>query len=96
MSIKKQNVFLKDACGFVGSQTKLASLLGVACSTVNQWLYGVRPIPSKHCPEIEKITEGQIVCESLRPDIDWAYLRNASLKAIDTKSTQKNNSKEAA
>lgn len=28
-----------------------------------------------HCINIEKASHGVVRCESLRPDIDWAYLR---------------------
>lgn len=53
----------------------MARYLGVASPTVNQWVKGVRQIPVKRCPEIEKATNGAVRCEELRPDVDWAYLR---------------------
>lgn len=65
------------ACEKTGGQAALARFLGVSVPTVNQWVQGKRPIPTGRCPEIEKATLGAVRCEELRPDIDWAYLRNS-------------------
>ena len=32
-------------------------------------------VPAEYCPAIEKATQGAVRCEDLRPDVDWAYLR---------------------
>lgn len=32
-------------------------------------------VPAEYCPAIEKATAGAVRCEDLRPDVDWAYLR---------------------
>jgi DNA-binding transcriptional regulator YdaS (Cro superfamily) len=37
-------------------------------------------IGEKLCIDIEKATSGQVRCETLRPDVDWAYLRNSDCK----------------
>lgn len=58
----------------------MARLLGVTPSTVNQWTTGYRPVPAERCPEIEKLTQGAVRCEELRPDVDWAYLRGTMTK----------------
>lgn len=29
----------------------------------------------EHCVNIEKASHGMVRCETLRPDIDWSYLR---------------------
>ena len=50
----------------------------IATPTVNQWVKQKRPIPAERCPTIEKATNGAVRCEDLRPDVDWAYLRNSA------------------
>jgi len=75
MKKKEHHEYLKQVCLIVGGQNKLAQLLDVSTPTVNQWLFMHRKIPAKRCPQIEKIVSGKIICEQLREDIDWAYLR---------------------
>ncbi|HHH0383830.1 TPA: transcriptional regulator [Yersinia enterocolitica] len=58
-----------------GNATRLSRDLDVDQSLISLWANGVRPIPAERCLEIEKITEGEVTCEELRPDVDWAYLR---------------------
>lgn len=66
---------LEEAAKLVGSQVALAHELGVTKAAVAQWKLEGRKVPAKHCPVIERITDGKVRCEDLRPDIDWAYLR---------------------
>lgn len=78
---------IKRASEIVGSQQKLATLLGVTSGAVSQWEDGNVPIP--HCIPIEKMTNGQVRCEELRADVDWAYLRASDcgmpkVGAVDT------------
>ncbi len=73
--MKRENSALKKACLSFGGQALMARNLGVSPPTINQWVSGARPIPAERCLEIEKITEGAVTCEELRPDVDWAYLR---------------------
>lgn len=35
----------------------------------------------KHAIAIERESGGAVTCESLRPDVDWAYLRNTAKAA---------------
>lgn len=63
------------AAKILGSQKRLADLLGVKAPTVSQWLKGQRPVPVLRCPEIERLTRGEVRCEDLRPDIEWEALR---------------------
>ena len=63
------------ACDLVGGATKLAALLGVHPVVVYEWRTGKRPVPFERCITIDRLTNGQIRCEDLRPDIDWGYLR---------------------
>lgn len=64
---------------YMGQKRGLASALGRAIGVtpvlISQWANGHRPIPAERCPEIEKATSGEVTCEELRPDVDWAYLR---------------------
>ncbi|WP_292992547.1 helix-turn-helix domain-containing protein [Nitrosomonas sp.] len=78
MNTETVNYHLKNACEIVGGQCTLARLLQVSCPTVNQWIHGIRPIPAKRCPEIEKLVNGKVKCEQLRADIDWSYLRQTN------------------
>lgn len=68
---------IAKACKAVGGQAALARSLNVTPATVSQWVNEVRPVPAERCPSIERITQGAVRCEDLRPDVDWAYLRNS-------------------
>lgn len=65
---------LKSAIERVGSQSRLASILGVTPQGVHNWVLRNR-VPADYCPAIEKATDGAVRCEDLRPDVDWGYLR---------------------
>jgi DNA-binding transcriptional regulator YdaS (Cro superfamily) len=43
--------------------------------SIQQWRR-VR-VPAGYCPDIEAATGGAVRCEDLRPDINWAVLRNS-------------------
>ena len=58
-----------------GRGSLIASTLNVAPQQIYQWASGSRSIPAEHCPAIERATSGEVRCEELRPDVDWAYLR---------------------
>ncbi|EON11935.1 helix-turn-helix domain-containing protein [Pandoraea sp. SD6-2] len=66
---------LDKAIRIVGSATKLATVLGVTKSAVGQWGEEGRRVPAEHCPGIEHATGHQVLCEELRPDIDWLVVR---------------------
>jgi DNA-binding transcriptional regulator YdaS (Cro superfamily) len=66
---------IRKACGEVGSQVSLANRLCVSVSMVSQWCTGARPLPTDRAIEIERVTEGAVTVEELRPDIDWAVIR---------------------
>ncbi|WP_027390550.1 transcriptional regulator [Chrysiogenes arsenatis] len=57
-----------------GSKSALARLLDISPAAISQW----DKVPLPHCFTIEKITNGQVRCEELRPDIDWSVLRQPS------------------
>jgi DNA-binding transcriptional regulator YdaS (Cro superfamily) len=66
---------LEKAIAFFGSQAELAKALNRSRSHVNQWMTANKPVSIKVCPMIEKLTNGQVRAEDLRPDFDWAALR---------------------
>ena len=66
---------LKIAVSVVGSQRELARRLNVTASAVSQCLSGRCKIPVAWCPQIEQITGRRVLCEQLRPDIQWGVLR---------------------
>lgn len=70
---------LDKAVSIIGSMQVLADLLGVTKGAVGQWKLEGRRIPAEHCPAIERFTDGAVRCEELRPDVDWAYLRNSKV-----------------
>ena len=58
------------------NQSEIARQLGVKPQEVQQWFK--RKTPISRCPEIERITDGKVTCEELRPDVNWKVLRNSS------------------
>lgn len=69
---------LDRAAEALGSQRALAELLGVSNGAVSQWKTPGRRIPAEYCPVIERATKDRgkpVMCEELRPDMDWAILR---------------------
>lgn len=59
------------AARLLGGQAALARALGVTPGTVGQIVMGVRKTPRDRCPAIESATGGQVVVETLRPDVRW-------------------------
>lgn len=51
-------------------------------ATVYQWTK--TKVPAERCPQIEDATDGQVLCEELRPDVQWSVLRR---KAKPVKAT---------
>lgn len=60
-----------------GRSSSLARELGVSSVMVSQWVVGRKLVPAERCPSIERATQGVVRCEDLRPDVDWAYLRQS-------------------
>jgi len=80
--VAKQTLFLFVAqifgmvVGFV-SNMLLAKQMGAKTSNVCLWAKGKKKVPTNRCPDIERITEGKVTCEELRPDVNWGVLRNS-------------------
>lgn len=66
---------IEHAIKWFGSQAAMASALGVTQPTISEWLRGERRVPAERCPQIEKLTAGDVRCEDLRSDVPWAVLR---------------------
>jgi DNA-binding transcriptional regulator YdaS (Cro superfamily) len=58
------------------SQVEFAKAIGVTPGAVSQWANGATVVSANRCPEIERATGGLVRCEDLRPDVDWAFIRN--------------------
>ncbi|MGL5949113.1 MAG: helix-turn-helix domain-containing protein [Aeromonas sp.] len=58
-----------------GSIAKLARKMGLSQPSIHEWASGKYPLPMNRCIELEKITNGEVMCEEMRPDVDWGYLR---------------------
>ena len=58
-----------------------------ACDTspgqLKQVAYGNRRPSASLAINIERESQGQVTCEQLRPDIDWAYVRGTKQLAVE-------------
>jgi DNA-binding transcriptional regulator YdaS (Cro superfamily) len=66
---------IKAAIEGAGGPTKVARELNCSTQAVYFWQTGKRTLPAEHCPALERLNDGRIRCEQMRPDVDWAYLR---------------------
>lgn len=55
---------------------------GISKGAVSQWKLPDRQIPAEYCPTIEGLTNGDVRCEELRPDVDWQEVRKRSKKRV--------------
>ncbi|MBN6079914.1 transcriptional regulator [Aggregatibacter actinomycetemcomitans] len=70
------NAFVIKAIDLAGGQSTLARKCGVSQPTVNQWKNGGK-MDVKYIPMIIAATNGAVKPEDLRPDVDWAVIRNS-------------------
>lgn len=71
------------------TQSAFAESLEVSQGLVHQWLSGKRPIAAPWCPIIERFTNGDVRCEELNSDVDWAYVRETgALAALSQQALQ--------
>ena len=52
---------------------------GTTFAHLMQVARGYRRAGEYLCIKIDRETSGRITCESLRPDVDWAYLRSTAV-----------------
>lgn len=57
-------------------RTKFAAACESTVGHLKNVSYGYRPCAEKLAIAIERETKGGVRCEDLRPDVDWAFLRN--------------------
>jgi DNA-binding transcriptional regulator YdaS (Cro superfamily) len=74
------NEALASAIATYPTLKAFAAAVGVRYQVVQQWL--INGVPAEHCPTIEKITSGKVLCEDLNSRVDWAYIR-ASSKQVE-------------
>lgn len=74
---------LHRAATVLGSQAALAEICGYADRRgVSPYFTTERAFPAEHCPTVERATREKgtpVLCEELRPDVDWPYLRAQAL-----------------
>jgi DNA-binding transcriptional regulator YdaS (Cro superfamily) len=78
-----------------GSQAQLASALGVSKGRVSQWRN--EGVPVRRCMEIEKLSRAiaverhderlVVVCEDLRPDLEWQVVRCNPIPGISAETS---------
>lgn len=77
-----QMTSIEKAIFVVGSASKLSRELGVTVQAVCFWRDGKRKTPADLCPDIERVTNGAVRCEDLRPDVNWALLRHSGRASV--------------
>lgn len=60
-----------------GYKAQLARAIGRQPSYFSRQLSGDRAFTENDCIGIEKYTAGQVRCEDIKPNVDWAYLRRS-------------------
>lgn len=70
------NQSLRRAIASVGTGKAFAHAIERSPQFVSQMLRGGRQVPAELCPIIER--ETGVRCEELRPDVQWAVLRQAA------------------
>lgn len=67
---------LDRAARLLGGREILAQRRDVSVAAIGNWK--LRGVPLEHCIPIEQDTARAVLCEELRPDVDWAYLRGTA------------------
>ncbi len=84
---------LERAIDLLGGITRLARALGLGShAVVHQWRSN--RVPAERCPSIERVTNGAVRCEELRPDVDWGYLRNGGAPSTSSSAMPETNALE--
>jgi DNA-binding transcriptional regulator YdaS (Cro superfamily) len=69
MKATKPKGALKRAIDILGSQTKVAEVVGVSQPSVSYALHEADDVPAEWCLPIERATKGEVTRHQLRPDI---------------------------
>lgn len=73
------NTAMFRAIQTAGGVGHLAKALEVSDAAIGQWRDGKRPIPTDRCAQIERVTQGAVRCEDLRPDVVWTRINGRVL-----------------
>jgi len=65
-------------------RSRLAKALNTSGSYISQLAHGNRRVTEGKAILIEKATGGEIRCEDLRPDVDWAVIRGTAARNAGT------------
>ncbi len=65
---------LKEVIKRAGGATSLARHFGISPVSVYEWITAGH-VPAERCPEIERLTGGEVRCEELNARVDWAFVR---------------------
>ena len=60
------------AVDILGGKSAMARRFNLTPWAVSKW---ASRVPAERCPDIERMTDGAVRCEDLRPDVDWSVLR---------------------
>lgn len=60
---------LRRVIEIVGSQYRLAKILGLSAQNISQWMLAQRYIPLKHLPTLIKLSNDTLTMADFRPDI---------------------------
>lgn len=71
--MSKDNV-AKRAVMAAGGAPAVARLFGITRIAVYEWIEKNR-VPAVRCPALERAGKSAVLCEEIRPDVDWAFLR---------------------
>lgn len=73
MELRKYIELLSNA-----EREAFAKKCGTTFPHIRNIAYGYKKAGENLCINIERESGGQVMCESLRPDVDWAYLRGTA------------------
>lgn len=65
----------EKAIEILGGPARTARALSRSIQAVLFWRDKKRQFPADLCPTVERLTDGLVRCEGLRPDVEWAVLR---------------------
>lgn len=60
-----------------GDRENFAKRCGTTANHLRNIAYGLKPCGEALCINIERESGGKVRCETLRPDVDWGYLRTS-------------------
>jgi DNA-binding transcriptional regulator YdaS (Cro superfamily) len=74
---------LDKAITILKGTANLARAIGVEPNVVSNWRKR-KVVPVEACPDIERATNRQVLCEELNDKVDWAYIRASAQSIADS------------